>query len=131
MHGTSRELPGLVVTVDRVVHFDAGDKLPPDRPHAFVYFITVHNGSEETVTLLARKWIVQDAGGECVVLEGDKIVGKTPRLAPGEQFSYNSFHTTAGNARAEGSFHGVDAAGGRMHVRIPVFEMIVPFKEAG
>ena len=125
MSGDSLELPGLVVTVDRVVHYDAGDKLPPDRPHAFVYFVTVHNRSKRAVTLLGRKWVVHEDAGS-VVIEGDQIVGKTPRLEPGGHFSYNSFHTTAGDARAEGSFHGVDDSGARVHVRIPKFEMTVP-----
>ena len=126
MNDESREVAGLVVTVNRVVHFEAGNKLPEGRMHAFVYFITVENNSSESVTLLGRKWIVQDGDGRREVIEGDGIVGKTPILAPGEHFSYNSFHTTSGDARAEGSFHGVDANGARIHVRIPAFEMIVP-----
>jgi len=128
--GESRELPGLTVTVSRVVHFEPGDKLPANRPHAFVYFITVHNESKETVTLLGRKWIVLEPGGSRVVIEGDKIVGKTPCLAPGGYFSYNSFHTTAGDARAEGSFHGIDGSGKPVHVRIPPFELTVPRKDS-
>lgn len=126
MKTQSRVIPGIVVTVSRVVHFEAGDKLPSGRPHAFVYFITVHNGSSERITLLGRKWIVHEEGGRREVIEGDKIVGKTPCLGPGEHFSYNSFHTTSGDARAEGSFHGVDSSGERVHVCIPPFEMHVP-----
>ena len=126
MSDNSREIPGLTVTVDRVIHFEAGDKLPAGKPHAFVYFITIHNDSAEQVTLLGRKWIVKDAEGRREVIEGEGIVGKTPTIPPGGHFSYNSFHTTSGNARAEGSFHGVDESGFPVHVRIPVFEMIVP-----
>lgn len=126
MKRASREIPGLVVTVNRVVHFEAGDKLPTGRPHAFVYFITVQNDSKERITLLGRKWIVRDASGRREVFEGDGIVGKTPTLGPGEHFSYNSFHTTSGDASAEGSFHGVDDSGAPVHVRIPSFALIVP-----
>lgn len=122
----SRAVPGVVVTVSRVVHFEAGDRLPSGRPHAFVYFITVHNGSDERITLLGRKWIVREEDGRRDVIEGDGIVGKTPTLGPGEHFSYNSFHTTSGDARAEGSFHGVDEAGTPVHACIPPFEMHVP-----
>ena len=122
----SREVPGLEVKVNRVVYFDGGDKLPADRPHAFVYFITIHNNSTEELTLLGRKWVVLDSDGRREVVEGDGIVGKNPLLGPGEHFSYNSFHTTRGSARAEGSFHGIDAHGFPVHVRIPSFEMTVP-----
>jgi ApaG protein len=129
MKQKSRELSGVVVTVSRVVHFEAGDKLPSGRPHAFVYFITVQNDTDERVTLLGRKWIVLE-GSRREVIEGDGIVGKTPTIEPGENFSYNSFHTTSGDARAEGSFHGVDDSGAPVHVRIPAFDLTVPTVEA-
>jgi ApaG protein len=100
--------------------------LPPDKPHAFVYFITLRNASERTVTLLGRKWVIEHADGSRQVVEGDKIVGETPRLEPGEHFSYNSYHVTAVDARVCGSFHGVDEFGARVHVILPPFEMEIP-----
>ena len=91
-----------------------------------MYFITITNGSEHTVTLLGRKWVVDHDDGSHLVIEGDKIVGETPRLAPGEQFSYNSYHVTGCNATAQGSFHGVDELGRRVHVLLPAFTMSLP-----
>lgn len=120
------ELPGLAVVLDRLVYHTDPQSLPAEQPHAFVYFLTVRNGSDRTVTLLGRKWVVEHAGGEQAVIEGDKIVGQTPRLAPGETFSYNSYHLTAGPARAYGSFHGVDETGQKVFVRIPAFALTVP-----
>lgn len=122
---SSPELPGLRVTVDRVVyHQDAA--LPPDRPHAFIYFLTLHNESPRTVTFIARKWVVRQPDGQHFIVEGDGIVGHTPTLAPGETFSYNSFHLLSRSATARGSFHGVDADGNHISVAIPVFRMDVP-----
>jgi ApaG protein len=122
----SLALPGLTARLDKLVYHHGGKSLPPDKPHAFVYFITIHNGSEHTVTLLGRKWVVTHADGTQLVVEGDKIVGETPRLAAGEQFSYNSYHVTALSARSQGSFHGVDDLGRRVHVVLPPFDLIVP-----
>ena len=59
------------------------------------------------MTLLARKWIIKTRSGETLVVEGDKIFGQIPKLAPGETFSYNSYHVTGENCAAHGSFHGV------------------------
>jgi len=122
---TPQELPGLVVELDRLVYRHGGD-LPPDRPHAFIYYLTIRNGSDRTVTLLGRKWVVGHADATQLVVEGDKIVGETPRLAPGAHFSYNSYHVTHCDARAHGSFHGVDDQGNRIFVRIPEFDMRIP-----
>jgi ApaG protein len=122
----SVEIPGLTARLDRLVHHHGGSCLPPGQPHAFVYFITIRNDSDRTVTLLGRKWLIKQADGSQLVIEGDKIVGETPRLAPGEHFSYNSYHVTNGSARAAGSFHGVDEFGGRVHVRLAPFDLEIP-----
>ena len=122
----SLALPGLTARLDKLVYHHGGKSLPPDKPHAFVYFITITNGSAHTVTLLGRKWVVTQSDGSQLVVEGDKIVGETPRLAPGEQFSYNSYHVTADSARTQGSFHGVDDLGRLVHVVLPAFELLVP-----
>jgi len=119
------ELKQLRVTVDRVVHVPHLDA-PEDRPHPFVYFITIHNDSNETVTIRGRKWVVTDSEGQRLVVEGDGVVGKTPRLEPGEHFSYNSYHTIGSDSIAEGAFFGVTDAGTRVFTRIPQFKMRVP-----
>ena len=119
------ELAGLHVQVNRVVHMPQLDA-PPDRPHPFVYFITIHNDSNTTVTIKGRKWIVTDADENRNVVEGDGVVGEFPRLDPGQQFSYNSYHTIGSNSVAEGSFFGVTDDGEPVFTRIPPFELRVP-----
>jgi ApaG protein len=123
---SSLELPGLTARLDRLEHHHGGSCLPHDTPHAFIYYITIQNASDRTVTLLGRKWVIEYDGGRQQVIEGDKIVGETPRLAPGEAFSYNSHHVTGCNARVHGGFHGVDDAGVKIHVLLPPFELRVP-----
>ena len=126
MNSAPLELPGLRVELDKLVYRHGGEQLPSDRPHAFIYYLTITNGSDRTVTLLGRKWVVEHTDGTQLVVEGDKIVGETPRLTPGGHFSYNSYHVTACDARAHGSFHGHDDAGRRVFVRIPAFAMKIP-----
>jgi ApaG protein len=122
----SRELPGLTVVLDRLEYRTGGPQAPVETPHVFIYHLTIHNHSDRRVLLLGRKWIVEEGGQGRKVIEGDKIVGETPDLRPGESFSYNSFHLTAGAARARGSFHGLDEDGRRVHVQIPEFELVPP-----
>ncbi len=123
---SSLELPGLRVELNNLVYQHAGEQMPPDQRHAFIYFLTIRNDSDRTVTLLARKWVIEHADGTQLVVEGDKIVGETPTLGPGEHFSYNSCHVGHCDARAHGSFHGLDEAGQRIFVRIPPFDLTIP-----
>ena len=125
MSNSIPELEGLRVTVDDV-KFMPQLQASEDRPFPFVYFITIHNDSEETVTIKGRKWVVTDAGGETIVVEGDGVVGKFPRLEPGEHFSYNSYHTIGSDSVAEGAYIGVTADATSVLVRIPRFEMKSP-----
>lgn len=119
---TPRALPGWTVTIDRVLH--APDLIGlPDRPHVFVYFITITNESEETVTIKGRKWVIREANGDMIAVEGDGVVGEFPRLEPGGRFSYNSSHAAAADAVAEGAYLGVTDGGEPVFTRIPRFEM--------
>ena len=128
MSGSSKfiELPGLRVTVDKVVYHPKADS-PSDRPHCFVYFITIHNDSDVDVTIKARKWVVTNERGEVTALEGEGVVGQTPHIPAGESWSYNSFHLLDTlTAVAEGSYLGLDESGRRVITRIPKFRMEVP-----
>lgn len=125
MPSTLTELAGLRATVDRVLYMPQLEA-PEDRPHPFVYFITIHNDSDTTVTIKGRKWVVTDAQDHRVVVEGDGVVGKFPRLEPGQSFSYNSYHVIGSDSRAEGAFFGVTDAGEAVFTRIPAFSMEAP-----
>ena len=44
--GSSIEIPGLTARLDKLVHHHGGVSLPADKPHAFVYYITIRNASD-------------------------------------------------------------------------------------
>lgn len=124
--GDYLEPPGLRVTVDRVV-YQPQVETPADRPHCFVYFLSIHNDTELAVTIKGRKWVVTNERGEVTAVEGDGVVGQFPTINPGDKFSYNSFHLVdTRTAVAEGSYLGVDASGRTVLTRIPRFKLVVP-----
>lgn len=121
----ARELAGLRVSVDEVDYVPTLDA-PPDRPHPFVYFITIHNDSDLAVTIVGRKWIVRESNGQCIVVEGEGVVGQRPRIEPGGNFSYNSYHVVAADSEVEGSYLGLDDTQRPLIVRIPKFNLNIP-----
>jgi ApaG protein len=116
------ELPGLRVVVD-AVRYRPDAQGSPDRPFVFQYDIAIHNDGPEPVTILARKWVVGDDSGSKLVVEGDGVVGETPRLGSGEVFRYHSFHTVASDSWAEGAYYGLTDDKRRAFVRIPRFAL--------
>ena len=119
------KLPGLTVSVDQVV-YDPTRPAPADRPHPFIYHLSIHNQSDEPVNIFGRKWIVRDTEGDTLVVEGDGVVGQFPRIEPGETFSYNSYHVIKADSTATGSFFGRTDGGRPVCARIPDFEMNTP-----
>lgn len=120
-----REYNGLRVRVDDVVYMPSLEA-PPEKPHPFVYFISIFNESAMAVTIRGRKWVVCEDGGETTVVEGDGVVGQSPVIEPGGHFSYNSYHVTAVGATVAGAFFGETAEGEWVFCRIPEFRLNVP-----
>ncbi len=111
--------------MDEVIYMDSLET-PPDRPYAFVYFITISNKSKVSLTVKGRKWVIESKNRDKLVVEGDGVVGQTPYLRPGEEFSYNSYHVVAMDSSAVGSFLAVTDDGVPVLTRIPRFEMAIP-----
>lgn len=125
MAGEIREFEALRVKVDDVIYMPSLDA-PKEKPHPFVYFISIHNESPVPVTIRGRKWVVHEDEGEVTVVEGDGVVGQTPVIEPGGHFSYNSYHVVAQAALASGAFFGETADGQWIFARIPEFRLSLP-----
>ncbi len=93
----------------------------------FSYTITITNQREDRVQLLSRHWIIINSEGHREDVRGDGVVGYTPKLLPGQSFTYTSYcpiDTEWGTM--EGEFTFVDGNGAFFHVEIPRFYLIVP-----
>jgi ApaG protein len=125
MQDDIKEFHGLRVKVNDVIYMPSLDA-PPNKPHPFVYFISIFNDSDEPVTIRARKWVVVEEGGETTVVEGDGVVGQQPVIKPGEHFSYNSYHVIGNSAVVNGAFFAKKADGEWVFSRIPEFRLEIP-----
>lgn len=52
--------------------------------------MTIKNHSLCSATLLSRYWLITDANGKEVEVEGEGVVGETPVIGPGETYKYTS-----------------------------------------
>lgn len=58
---------------------------------AFTYTITISNEGSRVATLRTRHWLITDAHGRTEEVKGPGVVGKQPRLEPGQTFEYTSW----------------------------------------
>ena len=119
------EVAGLTVKVDDVIYMP-NLEAPEDRPHPFVYFISIINQSPKQVRILGRKWVIRQANNEWIVVEGDGVVNQEPVIKPGDEFTYNSYHVIGDDSEATGSFFGEAEDGSLVMARIPDFELKIP-----
>jgi ApaG protein len=94
---------------------------------AFQYSVRVANTGARTATLRARHWVITDATGRVEEVRGEGVVGKQPRLEPGEHFEYTSWamlRTPFGSMRGEYVMERSD--GTRFEAKIGEFALTQP-----
>tara|TARA_B100000965_G_scaffold392925_1_gene403060 strand:- start:1204 stop:1584 length:381 start_codon:yes stop_codon:yes gene_type:complete len=119
------ELVSLEVTVDDVIYMPTLET-PTDKPHPFVYFITIKNNSKKKVKIVGRKWILTGLNNDKTIVEGEGVVGQFPEISSGSEFNYNSYHVIANDSEVEGAFFGETDDGDIVYTKIPKFELSIP-----
>jgi ApaG protein len=101
---------------------------PEDNYFFWTYAVEIINEGQETVHLRSRVWRITDTRGHTEEVRGPGVVGETPFIAPGEQFSYMSgcpLRTASG--LMVGTYQMADGQGRLFDVAIPAFSLDSPF----
>lgn len=101
--------------------------LPEVGQFAFLYAVEIANVGTQTAQLRSRHWIITDANGRVEEVRGAGVVGKQPRLEPGERFEYTSWamlRTPFGSMR--GSYQMVRPDGSSFDAKIAEFSLTQP-----
>lgn len=115
------------VRVAATASFMPDDSSPDEGKFVYAYHIVIRNESNTAVKLISRHWIIIDGDGQREEVRDAGVVGQTPTLAPGEQFSYSSrcpLETAWGTM--EGEYQMRRENGEMFEARIPRFYLVVP-----
>lgn len=122
---SNTETDGIVVRV--VASYWPERSAPESGQWAFKYAIEIENQGGATATLRARHWVITDANGRVEEVRGEGVVGKQPRLEPGDAFEYTSWamlKTPFGSMRGEYLMERAD--GSRFEALIGEFSLAQP-----
>ena len=100
---------------------------PATNRYVFAYTIMIENTGERPARLMRRRWLITNGNGEKQEVQGPGVVGRQPRLVPGERFRYTSaavLETAVGAMQGHYEFRADD--GVEFRVSIPVFSLAVP-----
>jgi ApaG protein len=64
---------------------------PTEEQYLFSYHIVIENCRPDTVQVLYRHWVITNAMGEVLEVEGDGVIGLQPVLEPGDVHRYDSW----------------------------------------
>lgn len=96
----------------------------------FAYRITITNNSDFSIQLRRRQWYILDSNGRNREVEGEGVVGEQPIIGTGESFQYVSgCHLETEIGKMFGCYlmeRLIDKR--QFYVRIPEFNMVVPYK---
>jgi ApaG protein len=119
---------GVEVSVE--IFYQSDYSKPLNQEFMFAYRVTIENHNTFSIKLLRRHWFIFDSNGEQKEVEGEGVIGIQPILKPNENYQYVS----GCNLKTEmGKMHGTYLMENqnnreRFYVKIPSFDMIVPFK---
>ncbi|PSC06641.1 Co2+/Mg2+ efflux protein ApaG [Alsobacter soli] len=100
---------------------------PEKNQYFWSYTVEIENLGDETVTLRTRHWHIRDASGAVKEVRGEGVIGKQPRLRPGERFEYTSGCPLETPEGIMSGAYGMETEEGEtFSVEIPAFSLDTP-----
>ncbi len=105
----------------------AEQSTPEKFRYVFAYIITIKNLSPNVVQLLSRRWLITDANGKQLSIEGEGVVGEQPYIASNDEYTYTSgtaIETPVGVM--QGHYIMLDHEGKEFIANVEPFRLAVP-----
>jgi ApaG protein len=118
------------IRVRVVSQFSPERSQPSNNQWFFLYTVTIANEGAETVQLISRHWLITNGLGHVDEVRGPGVIGKQPKLAPGESFEYTSGSPLATPfGRMEGTYRMVTSNGEEFDATIAPFTLSEPYSD--
>jgi ApaG protein len=136
MTDTSNDLPRSTISaaalrstveIKVVTQYLAAQSSPASSQYAFAYTVHITNNGNQSVQLIARRWLIVDDNDEVQEVAGEGVIGQKPHIAPGQSFHYTSgaiLQTPFGTMR--GDYEMITQSGERFLADIPPFLLSLP-----
>jgi len=124
----SKTTNGVTITV--TPYFLDDQSSPHESHYVWAYQVNIINSSINTIKLKNRNWVIIDANGKIINVQGEGVVGEFPILAPGESFEYTSgTPLKTNNGIMQGFYLMTQKDGKQIKVDIPAFSLDSPYNK--
>ncbi|HAC32882.1 MAG TPA: Co2+/Mg2+ efflux protein ApaG [Gammaproteobacteria bacterium] len=116
-----------LISVDVESRYIESQSQPDMERFVFAYTVTLTNQGNTPARLLSRHWIITDANDQVREVKDIGVVGKNPRITPGDTFSYSS-HAILETPHGilQGSYDMLSDDGETFVATIPKFNVTAP-----
>ncbi len=122
----SKTTNGITVTV--TPYFLDDQSSPKEGHYVWAYQVIIKNSSSKTMKLNHRNWVIIDANGKIMNIQGEGVVGEFPILQPGESFEYTSgTPLKTNNGFMQGFYIMTQNNGEQIKIDIPAFSLDSPY----
>ena len=114
------------IKVSVLTEYDFKNSFPSDNRFVFCYHISIENLSEFPIKVLKRKWLIYDVGFGFTEVIGDGVIGLTPEIHPGENFTYfSNVMLRSGVGNMQGIYYCVNLANKeQLEIEVPKFNLV-------
>ncbi len=122
----SKTTGGVTVTV--TPYFLDDQSSPKEDHYVWAYQVNIKNSSSNTIKLNHRNWVIIDANGKVINIQGEGVVGEFPVIQPGESFEYTSgTPLKTSNGFMQGFYLMSQNNGEQLKIDIPAFSLDSPY----
>ena len=118
------------VTVNVTPYFLDDQSSPLESHYVWAYQVNIINATNITMKLNHRNWVIIDANGKIMNVQGEGVVGEFPIIGPGETFEYTSGTPLGTNNGIMQGFYLVSQDNGeKLKIDIPAFSLDSPYNK--
>ncbi len=124
----SKTTNGVTVTV--TPYFLEDQSSPQESHFVWAYQVIIKNSGNSSIKLNHRNWLIIDANGKVINVQGEGVVGEFPTIEPGESFEYTSgTPLKTNNGMMQGFYLMSQNNGDQIKIDIPAFSLDSPYNK--
>ncbi|MDQ0476393.1 Co2+/Mg2+ efflux protein ApaG [Chryseobacterium sp. MDT2-18] len=114
------------IKVSVVPQYDIKNSFPAENRFVFRYNISIENLGRDTIKLMSRKWLIFDLGYGFTEVAGEGVIGLTPIIEPGDNFTYfSNVLLRSGVGNMSGTFYCKNLLTDEtLEVEVPKFNLV-------
>ena len=118
------------VTVTVKPYFLDDQSSPQESHFVWAYQVNITNSGSKPIKVSHRNWLIIDANGKVINVQGEGVVGEFPIIEPGQTFEYTSGTPLKTNSGIMQGFYLVSQDNGeKLKIDIPTFSLDSPYNK--